>query len=253
MALITSWIQRVVKKDNTWNVWFYRKIPIAPRYWWQCNLEERDVKGIIAVIPNILIRQIITFWFNYSFYSPTSVSEMRNQIIWFNSHIRVNDNIIFNEVLYAHNILYVHQFFDDLGNIFKVNDFQTKYNITINYLTYYSITAAIPRVWKKEIKIQHMVTTTNIIHGPLLTMSKPNHVCKSVYADLIEHHYGDFIATGYTKWDDYFSDGLSKEDWIEGFSTLYSAMKSTQTMIVQFKLLHFILVTKDRLFEYVRG
>ena len=68
-----------------------------------------------------------------------NTNKIHNQCVWFNSHIQIDNHIIFNKRLYHKDVIYVHQFFNEQVEILTQDNFQYQYNVNINYLDYYSI------------------------------------------------------------------------------------------------------------------
>ena len=197
-ALKTAWVQRIVRKENYWNIWIYNKIPIKSELFWHCNLNKQDAIYLARNIPNALTKEIIESWFSYSFYVPTKLGQIYYQIIWLNSHIKVENKILFNKHLYDQNIIHIHQFFDNQGTILRLNDFQVKYNIEINYLIYYSIISAIPNNWKQIIRSQIAAPVLPLSHKPLQIINqRKNKICQIVYIDIVDKLYGQTIASGF--------------------------------------------------------
>ena len=132
----------------------------------------------------------------------------------------------------------------------SLNGFQLKYNIHINFLIYYSIVSAIPRRWKFEIKKHHAIVDVSILHWPLRNVSKQSQSCRSMYNDLIEQSYSNITPNGARKWNEWFPGGLPVEEWQNSFKWMYRSLKCTQIWIVQFKILHFITATREKLFQW---
>jgi len=145
--------------------------------------------NIITNMTNPFIREMIVEWSKYNFYNPSNIQQIRNQIIRFNSHVRINNKPIYISELNDNNIVYILQFFNETGDILSLNCFQLKYGIHINFLIYYIIVSALPCRWKFEIKKNHTVVDVSILHWPLRNVSKHSQGCRSIYNDLIEQSY----------------------------------------------------------------
>ena len=101
------------------------------------------------------------------------MEHIHNQCVWFNSHIKIDNHIIFNKRLYHKDVIYVHQFFNEQGEILSQDNFQYQYNVNINYLDYYSIISAFPQHWKRVLRDKHNNNnndTTKVQHTPLLAL-----------------------------------------------------------------------------------
>ena len=246
-ALKISWVTRINKQDNHWNIFLEKDLPISINTLWKLNFNSTDAGMLIKNIPNRFICDIIISWATYNFYIPQKVNDIRNQIIWFNSHIKVNSQPIYIERLYRRNILYVHQFFSKQGIPLTHNQFQIKYEVQINFLTYYGLIAAIPKIWKVNMKTNHMEPTTDTTNKALITVNKKDHISRQVYLDMIEQGQKETHATGYMKWAQYFSNNITQKFWQQSFQKMYGTLKCTKTLYVQFKILHFIIATREKL------
>ena len=118
-------------------------------------MDIADATVMTADIPNQFMKDVIQVWSQHNFYIPANIHQIRNQVIWFNTHVRVDNRTLFIRALYTANIIYIHQFFDEIGDLLSVQNFQLKYGLNIIFLTYYIIISAIPQRWKVEIKELH--------------------------------------------------------------------------------------------------
>ena len=70
-------------------------------------MKENDVHMVTNKFRNTFVKEIIQSWFDYSYYNPSNIDSIRCQVIWFNSHIKVNNCTIFNKLMYDCNELRV--------------------------------------------------------------------------------------------------------------------------------------------------
>jgi len=131
----------------------------------------------------------------------------------------------------------------------SLNGFQLKYGIHIYFLIYYIIVSAPPRRWKFEIKKNHTVVDVSILHWPLSNVLKKSKGCRSIYNDLIEQSYSNITPNGARKWNEWFPEGLPLEEWQNSFIWMYRYLNCNQIWIVQFKIVHFITATREKLFS----
>ena len=87
-----------------------------------------------------MVKEIIISWFEYSHHEPCNKISIHNQIIWFNSHVRIDNRTIFIKTLYDQDILYIQTHIDTNGEHLTLVQFQEKHNVHINMLDYYGIT-----------------------------------------------------------------------------------------------------------------
>ena len=58
------------------------------------------------------------------------------------------------------------------------------------------------------------------------------------------------MPTGFIKWGNYFKGDLTIEAWQNSFQMMYDIMKSHKIAEVQYKILHFIIPTREKLFAW---
>ena len=98
MALKANWVIRVInnaKLRNLANVLIGNPID---NDLWHCRLHKNDV-NICFPHSSPFWRDVMFSWFDSTFDYLYSVEEFRNQIIWFNSELRIGNKPIFNKEL----------------------------------------------------------------------------------------------------------------------------------------------------------
>ena len=66
-------------------------IPSLGNYVWQCNLNKVDVCDVCNTTSyNVFRVEVLEAWCEYNFHAPTSAEEIAHQVIWCNSHVKVN-------------------------------------------------------------------------------------------------------------------------------------------------------------------
>ena len=128
-SLKIAWVQRIIKAQNSWNIMIQKYVPVNPHILWHLNMDIADVTVMTADIPNQFMKEVIQAWSQYNFYIPANIHQIRNQIVWFNTHVRVDNRTLFIRALYTANIIYIHQFFDEIGDLLEC----TKFSIEIRF------------------------------------------------------------------------------------------------------------------------
>ena len=82
--------------------------------------------------------------------------------------------------MFMRDILYLTEFVKENGEIYSFEEFKIKYELNINFLTYYSIIHAIPASFKKSLCHRQKIT-----EGNLQKIMKLEKVSKSVYNTMI--------------------------------------------------------------------
>ena len=180
IALKVAWVQRIVTTEAKWKSVISTRIPINLDIFWKCNMNENDVHMVTNKFRNTFVKEIIQSWFDYSYYNP-NIDSLRCQVIWFNSHIQVNNCTIFNKLMYDNGIIYIHQFLDENGEAISIHQIQGRLAIHVDILEYYGIISAIPRPWKRILKAQCRAMKTDYSPKAFIALEKNNHVCICTY------------------------------------------------------------------------
>ena len=119
---------------------------------WRCSLNEKDIDNMR--FQNEFWKDVLKSWSSYNYYYGKRYD---NQILWYNSEIRVAGKPVMWNDVYEKGLRYVHQLFQD-------NGFKTEETVCLEYgltpLRYNSLKVAIPSEWKVfflgKKKIQYM-------------------------------------------------------------------------------------------------
>ena len=136
------------QEDKNWKVFFRDVVPLEVQEMLQCNLNIQDSQLLVAEIKNNFVRDVYKSWFFYSFIEKGLENE-GNKMIWFNSNIRIQNEPIFIKQLYEKGIVTFKDLLND-GKVMSFIELKNKYDVNINFVTYYGLLSAIPRNWKEH-------------------------------------------------------------------------------------------------------
>ena len=107
---------------------------------WRCSIDPRDVGSL--GIKNQFWQDLLVSWSSYNYYVDRRIE---NQLLWYNSRIKVRNRSIFWRDAYQKGLVYVYQ-------LFEQGDFKTDEKIYLEYgltsLRYNSLKTSIPMEWK---------------------------------------------------------------------------------------------------------
>jgi hypothetical protein len=150
-SLKITWVQRIAPNDNNIHLSKWANvINYFLRKWdadliWKGNLNSTDVK--FFRVENEFLKHVLEAWCKVHFTPMEDLSDLeqcRAQIIWFNSHIRVNRQPIFYRQWFEKNVLYVNDLLDESGEMRNLEYFQHQLHIQTHFLQYYGLRSAIP-------------------------------------------------------------------------------------------------------------
>ena len=108
---------------------------------WRANICPEDVMNLR--ITSTFWKDVLYSWSCYNYFTEKRID---NQIIWYNSQIRIDNKTVFWRELYINGLKFVHQLFEN-GQYKTPEKVYIQYKLTT--LKYNSFKTAIPREWKK--------------------------------------------------------------------------------------------------------
>ena len=147
-SLKCSWARRyLIDNKSPWKVFFSRILkPYGCELFFRCNCNKRDIR-----LPKLnFISQVIEAWCEVSYTSP--LENFGHQVIWNNSHIKVNGNVVFYECLYKKGILMVKDLFDHNHRPYNFATFIQVYDLQgFSFIHYWGLIKAIPSHWRNTL------------------------------------------------------------------------------------------------------
>ena len=86
------------------------------------------------------------------YHSPETSDEVCKEIIWRNSHMKIDKNTILYKNWKVQNINFIHDILNEQGTLANKEEIERKHNIRIPQMEYNSLISAIPTKWKKILK-----------------------------------------------------------------------------------------------------
>ena len=145
-ALKASWVKIMKTDEFIENIAYDRlQIKINEKIW-ECNLSKKD---IIDNFPNNFWRDVLLAWseINYTNRSDTeNKKQIENQIIWYNSNIKIAGNVFFWLTPFREGLLYLSQLIDATnGKMLPSKILQNMFNLSVMQCN--SLKTAIPKSW----------------------------------------------------------------------------------------------------------
>ena len=140
-ALKSTWPQ-ILEKEPEYAQMVYKLIRVGSlkEYIWRCNIDPKDVKSLR--IKDQFWEDVLYCWSIFNRYYRFKIE---NQIIWYNSMIKVGGKLIMWRDVFQRGLIYVYQLFDK-GEYKTCQSVWEDYGLTV--LRYNSLKAAIPVEWK---------------------------------------------------------------------------------------------------------
>lgn len=245
-ALKLAWLRRLLdeRNDSLWKNIVVNKLPMGNSTW-ECNLSYMDIVDLHKYIKSKFWREVLEAWsiYNYS----EHIINVKAQILWHNSQIKVGDRTVFYSSWYSKGIQTVGDLLNQNNQLMTFEQFITKYKINTNFVTYYGITQAIPQEWKNTLTNVHVEEDdiSNVQH--LMKLGK---ICKSTYPKFLDFAIDtECKLKSLARWEEILQ--CSTEDKVTSiFKNIYSSTKDRKLQSCQFHIIHRSLVTNTDLYKW---
>ena len=123
IGLQVKWVQKLITEPKRWNYVYEFLIPSLNDVIWECNLSEHDV-GKINLRESHWKNELYQ-WTRVHFHNPTNTAEVRKQVLWLNSHIRMQGKVVMYNVKFE-NVMNVEDILDEKNNFLKFEELKLK-------------------------------------------------------------------------------------------------------------------------------
>ena len=175
---------------------------------------------------------------------PSSGKEIRKQIIWYNSAIRVEGRGFFSRALYRRSINLLDDFLDRRGNVLSINNFKQKHSLRyLNPLKYISWCRAIPKVWKIKLSGSEPLSCEDKDIVPQVEIKNKLIPIQNVKAKYFRSSWlKEVTPTAQNKW---IEEGIDfDERWKQIYALPFTVTKSTKLQSLQYRVLHRFFPTR---------
>ena len=154
--------------------------PIMRQELWRCSLQPADVKKYFHRKESCIWYEILLAWSEANYWFCQSESTVRDEIIWWNSSIKIEGRPIVWKSLIDTGIMEINDIVDEHGKCKQIQG--------VSWLYIRQIYDAIPEIWKFMLKGNNPSAVDN--HIPLFKQlcHYKKGVSRMVYACLIDDH-----------------------------------------------------------------
>ena len=216
---------------------------------WQINIHPRDI-GILG-FPNSFWSEVLEVYAEITFHEPQNAEEVLNQVIWYNSHMRIgNAPIKVNKELIDRDIIFVHDLVKENGLLMSYAEVTAKVGREIlSWIWYSSLITAIPRYWKILLKdpTEELIAPKRIHYHDIIRQPK----CSSfIYNYIIENKYEANMYKYMEGWNVRLNTNIDLESFLKLFVQLYKITDITKLRNFQYRLLLNKIFVNETLFKW---
>ncbi len=246
-SLKAAWVHRIIQNsESSWATLAFKQLPPGDTAIFYGNISCKDILKQKLTRKDTFWGEVLLAWAELNYCENVQVSRADNQSIWYNSHIKVQNKVVFYKSWYNAGIKIISDLKDENGNLLSLEQFGDKFRVHVNFIQYYSIITAIPQEWKGARHCQNtrqeMSLTDKIIRD-----EKPSKLIYNTFMSRITQFPDHLID----KWREEMNDDSIDIDMLENaFQKLYAASISTRLRGFQFRLIHRIIGINEKLFRW---
>lgn len=219
LSLKCQWVAYTREFDHV-NILSKQFFPHICSKIWLCNISPRDV---VKNFPYSFWRDVLEAWAVTNWHSPVVVTKIAAQPLWYNSHLKIKNKVIFNKRACDAGIFLLSDIWNlPEGQFLTYQQITQVYGNNISYLEYFSLIASIPLLWKTELRGSRFVLETFLF---------PYENCEGrTSADT----YNKLISNKTTlqklvhTWEIKLGLTIELNEFLENFSDLYTLAYSTK-------------------------
>ena len=245
IALKATWPQILYKeKDYATVVYKIMRCSCIGEDIWRCSIQPEDVP--LLKIQNQFWQDVLKSWSEFNAYKNTRIE---NQLIWYNSCVRIAGKPFMWNDTYNRGLRYTYQLFENME--FKSQE-QVAQEYGLTKMRYNSLKMALPKEWKDYFQ-QHNTQTFFPIpphNFDTYTQGEKGGLSREVYSFIAEDAL--LIHNKYMKWrQELGSDfDLTLCEYAKEHQCLYSVTNVTKYRSFQYRILQRGLVTNIQLYKW---
>jgi len=182
-GLKIAWIKRLMDSNNKGNwkcLYNYHMQHVGGNLFWECNSKQNE--NSIKCIKNDFIAEVIKAWCTVVY--EETPCYFGDHIIWNNSAIRIDNKTVYKKIWYEKGIKYISDLLENDNKYYSFVNFKNKYNISCNFLEYYSLIYAIPNSMKRSVKRGESIDSSQ--SDMLIQIASCTKVCKMIHHTCVD-------------------------------------------------------------------
>ena len=195
------------------------------------NIRRKDID--VCIKNDSFWHSVYGAWCEYNFHTPTTYESVNAQIIWCNSHIRIQGEPFINLQAYRLGIKTI----EDLtkNNVFLTwEEFNNKAPGCMTWLGYRNILASIPKQWIKI--IQDGIKSGCDFQYEWDKLQYKKKISRCIYEKLTTKTH--IIREASARWEKVLNEQVDPDSFKKAFKNLYTTTNVTKLRDFQYRLLH---------------
>ena len=231
---------------------FYLK-RVGGKFLFHCNF---DNKKLPVDLPDFY-KECLLVWTSQNELSPSSLSEITNQVLWNNNLICIESKSVYNKKLIDAGLGKVGDLYDERGG-FKLEKEPLRSSLSpVDHFFIFRLFNALPQDWRGQLKWNKISIFVNTqrqfpsefyfrLEGTKRTLDNLN--SKSLFQSFVTKICSK--PTAMKKYDNLFNTDTFRFDWEKIYLLPFKTTLYTKLREFQYKLLTRIIYTNDMLFKF---
>ena len=237
-AMKVKWIQVArLYPETLWSKMVNKISPLEVEILIQCNIAQKDVKKLIK---EGIVMDVLSAWSKINFRHPTSASDVKSQVLWFNSNIKINSEMLCYKNWIRAGIVRFEQLITEQGIYKTMEEIQVEFGKCVNFIEYYNVRNSIPKEWMLTVKKQVEVD----VKKPATQIVKDITKCTGIVYTFLRDKWQD-DGKNRNKWERVLNIEIRDKTWEEMYNTTCKLTLVTKLRIFQFKICHRYLTTNE--------
>ena len=177
-----------------------------------------------------------------------------NEFTWFSNNFTTDGDPVYWEEWYDKFIKYIGNLLDDNGQFLSIDAFNSKYELTSNFLSLFQIKDAIPLCWRNQLPNLHTVDQMwnssmiklNDVTGPTPSAKLSSRQFYWLFIR-IDHNKANIRLAYINKWENLYQ--FEEQEWVSIFTSAFKMCQSTKFQSFQYRLFHRIVTWIHWLFN----
>ena len=212
--------------------------PVLRQMIWKCNLKPKDCIQKFGLESSWA--QVLHAWCLVNYCQPQSKSQVLDQLIWMNSNIKVNGELIRWQAWIMKNLWTISDIVHQNGAL------KNHFELGVDWLMLCMLWDAIPSAWKALLREEVMGEPTRLLYNELVNVA-PQTRNRKIYGQLIDSDT-DWLKY-YHRWVERGLE-MDTELYRSAFQQLYPATEVTKFRDFQYRLILGKIVTNSDLLSW---
>ena len=238
-SIKVGWVQILKKDEKLANIVYCNVCDELGDKVWNCNLEYKDIP-ILTNDP--FWSDVFGSWYDYK-RKVDKLSTPNEEIIWYNSKIRIGGKPFIWKDCAKKGLIYVNQLYKNRTTI-SVRSAASEYGLGM--MQYNSLVSALPREFKKFFQNQK----------EYIEQKHHFYELSCVRANLTSHAYSAFaedtgrIAEKSRKWENVFGSSFDTQEYLSCLKEIYCTTNIPKYRSFQYRLMQRALITNVQLHRW---